>query len=231
MRRNQTRKIAIYGIVLALYLVLALVIPFPRTAAYWVAFAFGLLAICAQIWVMRVAFENGAPIKSKFYGVPVARMGVIYLAAQLILSFALMGLGFAFRVPVFAALPGCVLLFGVCALGFFGADIVRGAVEQVDDNRKANTRAILTLQSKAAAAAELPADPETKKLLTELAEKFRYADPVSSEATEALDADLNSAVDALRSAVEGGDFAAAKQLCGKIEAALSERNRLCRLNK
>ena len=43
--------------------------------------------------------------------------------------------------------------------------------------------------------------------------------------------DLTAAVDELQAAVVDGDNAAAKQLCVKVEAALAERNRLCKLNK
>ncbi len=230
MKKN-AKQLMIGGIALVLFLVLTLAIPFPKTAAYWIAFVFGLIAVAAQAYVMKTAFNKGEPVKSKFYGYPIARIGVIYLAVQLAVSFLLMALGFAFKVPVWAALVVCVLILGVSAIGFIAADIMRDEVERQDAQLKTDVKAMRALQSKTASLAGLCADEETKKALTDLAEKFRYSDPVSSDATAALETDLTAAVDELQAAVVDSDNAAAKQLCVKIEAALAERNRLCKLNK
>ena len=231
MEKKTIKQLIIGGILLALYLILALAIPFPKTAAYWVAFVFGLIAICAQAYVMHVAFNQGEPVKSKFYGFPIARIGVIYLIVQLIVSFLIMALGFAFRVPAWAALIVCVLILGVSAIGFIAADIMRDEVERQDAKIKTDVMAMRALQSKAASLPGLCADDEAKKALSALAEKFRFSDPVSSDAVAALEADLAAALDELQTAVVDGDDTAAKQLCVKIEAKLNERNRLCKLNK
>ena len=231
MEKRNVKQLIIGGIALALYLVITLAVPFPRTAAYWVAFVFGLIAIAAQAYVMRAAFDHGEPVKSKFYGYPIARIGVIYLVLQIIVSLLIMALGFAFKVPAWVALIVCVLLLGVSAIGFIAADIMRDEVERQDAALKANVKTMRALQSKAASVAGLCADEETKKTLTALADKFRYSDPVSSDAVAGIEADLVSAVDELQTAVVDGDLAAAKQLCSKIEAKLNERNRICKLNK
>lgn len=231
MEKRNVKQLVIGGIALALYLVITLAVPFPRTAAYWVAFVFGLIAIAAQAYVMRAAFDQGEPVKSKFYGYPIARIGIIYLVLQIVVSLLIMALGFAFKVPAWAALIVCVLLLGVSAIGFIAADIMRDEVERQDAALKANVKTMRALQSKAASVAGLCADEETKKTLTALADQFRYSDPVSSDAVAGIEADLVSAVDELQTAVVDGDLAAAKQLCGKIEAKLNERNRICKLNK
>ena len=231
MDKKINKQLVIGGIALVLFLVLVLAIPFPKTAAYWIAFAFGILAIAAQIYVMRNAFSKGEPVRSRFYGYPIARIGVIYLVVQLAVSFILMALGFAFDVPAWAALVVCALILGICAIGFIAADIMRDEVERQDAQLKTDVKTMRTLQSKTASVAGLCADAETKKRLADLAEKFRYSDPVSGDATREIETDLTSAVDELQTAVVDGDLASAKQLCGKIEAALAERNRICKLNK
>ena len=231
MDKKINKQLVIGGIALALFLVLALAIPFPKTAAYWIAFAFGILAVTAQIYVMRNAFNKGEPVRSKFYGYPIARIGVIYLVVQLAVSFILMALGFAFDVPAWAALVVCALILGICAIGFIAADIMRDEVERQDAQLKTDVKAMRALQSKTADIAGLCADGETKAALTALAVKFRYSDPVSGAETAALEADLASAVDELQAAVVDGDTEAVRKLCVGIEAKLSERNRLCKLNK
>ena len=231
MEKKNVRSLLLGCVGLALFLVIALAVPFPRTAAYWIAFTFGLVAVAAQVYVMKVAFDRGEPVKSKFYGYPIARIGVVYLIAQLAVSFILMALGFAFRVPVWVAVVVCALILGVSAVGLISADIMREEIERQDAKIKTDVQAMRALQSKTASVAGVCADAETKKTLTALAEAFRYSDPVSSDATRDLEANLAAAADELQAAVADGDFAAAAQLAGKIEAALNERNRICKLNK
>ena len=232
MNRNKSRSLIIYGIVLALYLVLALAIPFPKnTPVFWISFVFSLIAICAQIYVMKIAFEKGAPVKSKFYGFPIARIGVIYLGVQLVLGFLMMALGFAFRVPVWVAIIVFALVLGVSAVGFISADIMRDEVERQDDQLKKDVRSMRALQSKTAYIVTQCGDDETKDALKDLADKFRFSDPVSSDALASIEADLAAIVDELQNAVMEGDNDSAKSLCAKAAAALEERNTMCKLNK
>jgi hypothetical protein len=87
------------------------------------------------------------------------------------------------------------------------------------------------LQSKANALVNQAPDGESTAALTGLADALRYSDPVSSEATGQLEADLAATVDELQQAVVEGDQPAIQALCRKATAVLAERNRVCKLNK
>ena len=54
---------------------------------------------------------------------------------------------------------------------------------------------------------------------------------MSSDALSGIEASLKAQVDELQSAVMENDFSSARRLCARIEATLTDRNRLCRLNK
>ena len=62
-------------------------------------------------------------------------------------------------------------------------------------------------------------------------ENVRYSDPVSSEALAEIERDLSAAVDDLQAAIVDGDSGAISQLARKADTLLSERNRVCKLNK
>ena len=62
-------------------------------------------------------------------------------------------------------------------------------------------------------------------------ENIRYSDPVSSEALAEIERDLSAAVDDLQAAIVDGDNGVISQLARKADTLLSERNRLCKLNK
>ena len=74
-------------------------------------------------------------------------------------------------------------------------------------------------------------DSNASASVKDLAEELRYSDPVSSAALLEIEAALSAIVDELQSAIIDGDITAISQLCRKASAVLTERNRLCKLNK
>ena len=229
MNKNITRFIVTLAIILAVFTVIAFVVPFPHTAAFWVSYVFGVLAIAAQLYAWRSAFAGESP-RSKFYGFPIARVATIYLAAQLVLSLLIMLLGLAVTVPAWIPVLLFVLLLAAAALGFIAADATRDEVERQDEAHKVNVQTMNALRSKAALIASQCDDTETKQALNKLAEAFRFSDPVSSDALNDIEANLTALVD-LQSAVLEKDRAGAQTLCAKVEATLADRNRMCKLNK
>ena len=218
--------------VIVVYLVLALAIPFPKNnAAYWISFLFGLASLGVQAYVMKTAFDKGEPLRSKFYGYPIAKIGVTYLAVQIAVSFVFMAMGFIVRVPAWAALVVCVLITGVFSVGFISADIMRDEVERQDKQLVKDVKTMRALQSKTAFIVSQCTDTGLKPMLRELSEKFRFSDPVSSEALAEIENDLTATVDELQAAVMENDIDSAKVLCAKVAATLEQRNIMCKLNK
>lgn len=163
--------------------------------------------------------------KSRFYGFPIARIGVIYGAAQLVCGLAFMALGK--WVPVWAAVLVYALGLGAAAIGLIAADTVAEEIQAQDVRLKVNVSFMRDLQSKVnrmAAQCDLAE-------LRQLSEDIRYSDPVSSDALAEIERDLAAAVDDLQAAVVDGDWQAARTLCRNTSALLTERNRLCKLNK
>ena len=126
MKKNTIRWWVLLGVVLVVYNVLAFALPFPKTAVFAVSYLFSMIAILAQIYVIRTAFYRGEGVKSKFYGFPIAKVGVIYLAIQLIGGLVFMALGLA--VPVWLPLVLYVVLLGIAVAGFVAVDAARDEV-------------------------------------------------------------------------------------------------------
>ena len=226
------RQLVLFGMVIVVYLVLALAIPFPKNnAAYWISFLFGLTSLGVQAYVMKTAFDKGEPLRSKFYGYPIAKIGVTYLAVQIAVSFVFMAMGFIVRVPAWAALVVCVLITGVFSVGFISADIMRDEVERQDKQLVKDVKTMRALQSKTAFIVSQCTDTGLKPMLRELSEKFRFSDPVSSDALAEIENDLTATVDELQAAVMENDIDSAKVLCAKVAATLEQRNTMCKLNK
>ena len=228
-KKNMTRSIVILAIVLVAYCILVFAIPFVRGGVFWLSFVFTLIALCSQVYVLKTSFAHGESARSKFYGFPIARIGLIYLAVQLIAGFVCMAVGLI--LPVWVALLVFVIILAAAAIGLITTEGIRDEAERQDEVLKKNVSNMRTLQSKAAAIAAQCEDADTKKALAALADKFRFSDPVSSDATAEAEESLAALTDELQAAVLDRDTEAAVSLAGKLEAALAERNRLCRLNK
>ena len=152
-KKNMTRSVVILAIVLILYCVLAFAIPFVRGGVFWLSFVFTLIALCAQFYVLKTSFDHGESARSKFYGFPIARIGLIWLVVQLIAGFVCMALGTV--LPAWVALVVFVIILALAAIGLITAEGIRDEVERQDETLKKNVTNMRALQSKAAAIAAM----------------------------------------------------------------------------
>lgn len=229
MSKNKVRGIIVLGVVLVAFLVLALVIPFKHTATYWIGFVFGIVGIIVSAIGVVIAFKNAESARSKFYGFPIARLVLIYAIIQIVVSFLLMGL--AFICPAWVGVIVCVLLLVFAIIGLVATDSVRDEIERQDVQIKKDVSAMRALQSRVNMLVNSCEDSEVKKAVLDLAEEFRFSDPVSSEAIAEIEGQMAGLMDEAEKAVVDGDNESAQALVKKLSGVLKERNRLCKLNK
>lgn len=111
MKKNSVRWWIVLAAVLVLYHVVIFAVPFEHTTVFFLSWVFTLLAIAAQVYVIRTAFYKGEGIRSKFYGFPIAKIGVTYLLAQLGLGLGFMAAGqvVATWIPLVVYLVGAII--------------------------------------------------------------------------------------------------------------------------
>ncbi len=230
MKKQQIQGLVVLAVLTVVYCAIAFLIPFHRdNGAFWASFVFTLVALAAQVYVVYVAFGGDRSAKSRFYGFPIARIGVAYLVIQALLSIVFMAL--AAIIPLWLPLLLYILLLGAAVIGFIATDVTRDAIEHQDSSLKADVSVMRAIQSKALSLPGLAQEEEIKKAVVKLAEALRYSDPVSSPAIREIESDLASCVDELQKAVVDNDTAAALSLAEKAGNILIERNRQCKLNK
>lgn len=196
---------------------------------FWTSYAFTLIAILAQVYVLHTSFSRGSSPKSQFYGYPIARVGAMYLAAQLVLGF--LGMGCASFCPVWVGTIIFILLLVIAAAGILVTESVRDEIQAQDIKLKTNVSAMRSMQSMVSHLAGQCEDETVKAAVQRLSDDVRFSDPVSSPATADAERDLDAYLKELQQAVVDGDQAAALVLCKRAAATLAERNRLCKLNK
>lgn len=231
MKLNEKEKKGVLMLVLlfVVYTLIVLAAPFAKGRMFWLTYLFTAAAFGVQVYVFKLSFEKEAGAKSKFYGFPIARVGVSYLAVQIVLGLVFMVL--AAVAPVWLALVLYLALLAATAVGIVATDSIRDEVERQDTQLKKDVATMRALQSKAAALPARCENAAARVALEKLADEFRYSDPVSAPTLVEMENNLTAALDELETAVVDSDNTAVLDFCKKISAALAERNRLCKLNK
>lgn len=225
MNKVTIRAVVAVAVLLVIYNLIAFVIPFAHTAAFWASYGFTLAAIAVACASIYIAFIKNPDVKSRFYGFPIARIGVLYGGTQLIVSLIVMAL--ALWIPWWIPTLVYAIGMGAAVIGLISAEAVVEEIQTQDVKLQKDVSLMRSLQSKVSQIASQTDDAAIKAL----AEEFHYSDPVSCEAIADAEADLVATVDQLQAAFVDGDNEATTQLCRRTAALLAERNRLCKLNK
>ena len=229
IRKNEKRWLSVLAIVTVVYCVLLFALPFHKNGVFALSLIFSLIALGAQIYVIRSAFFQGEAIRSKFYGFPIAKIGLIYLVVQLVLGLVFAALGSI--VPFAVPLVIYVLILGAAAVGLIGAEAAREETERQEVRLKKDVSRMRRFQAQVKMLEKEGQIPEAKEALRELSEAFRYSDPVSSEALQELEDQLEEDLAQLKDALALLEKDKVMELCGKTKRDLAERNEMCRMNK
>ena len=204
----------LWGVALAVVLVLALVIPFVKTAVYWI----GLLCTAAMFGVCAFAFirafRKDGTMESKLLGWPIFKVGYVALIVQIVVGFALMGL--AALCPVWAAAIAEVAAFAVTAFCMTVKDAAREAVTTAEVKVADNTAEWKAIRARANAIAAETGHPDIKKL----AEEIRYADPTPTS----MDGEIAQMLETLSSYADAENIK-------KAAAMLEQRKALAKESK
>ena len=223
--------IAIYAIILVVYIIGFLIIPFYKVAASWISFAFTIIAIAASLFVFNQAFNSKETLVSKIYGYPIFRVGAVYALAQLAIGIVICTIGAFVAVPYWVALLLSIIMLGAAAIGVIITDNTRDLVEHVDETVKVDTEVVTNFQIDIAGIVDCCEDSNLKSELEKLNDAFRFSDPVSNAKTKEAEDKINVLLNELKANVESNNVSEATALVKKITNALAERNRICKASK
>ncbi len=228
--KRKNSVVAIYAVIAVIFIVAFFVIPFERNATSWSAFSFGMISIFAGSIITFIAFDKGEGLKSKIYGFPMFRLGYYYTTVQLIISIIFIALELFVDVPSWIVIVSGLLLLGISVVGVIAVDNVRDVIEQHDARDAARTRTVETFRVDVDSLVGRCADNDVRKAMEKLAEEFKYSDPVSSEATAEIEAEIKEKLAELGGMInENPDESL--QMISAISELLSNRNAECKKNK
>ena len=229
MKKDTLRLGVIAVAVLIAYNFAVFMIPCLKTPVFWISWGYTLLSFVVGGYAVYTALIRDPDAKSRFYGFPIARIGVVYLIAQVTVGGIFMALGHI--VPWWLAVVVFTIGLALTVVGLVSAEAVVDQIQQQDGKLKSDVVVMRGLQSRVNSMVSQCADEDTAAAVKAFAEELRYSDPVSSVAIAQAERELCAVVDELQTAVVDGDAHQIKLLCRKASAALAGRNRLCKLNK
>lgn len=222
MKKNGLKSYLAIGIVFALFNVIAFVVPTDKTATFWVAYTFSVVAFAVQIPLWKIALGKKDTLKSKFLGIPVIHVGITYLIIQLI-AFAIFMI-FP-TLPVWLAVVVCAIILAIFALCAIAGQAGANEINHVEEKIKVKRAFIQFLQTDIEMLAESETDVETKSELKKLAEKVRFSDPMSHEMLGELESRISAKVEEMKMATDK------KGLISEVTTLLTERNKKCKILK
>lgn len=222
MKKNGLMSYLALGIVFALFNVIAFVVPTDKTATFWVAYAFSVVAFAVQIPLWKIALDKKDTLKSKFLGIPVIHVGITYLIIQLI-AFAVFMI-FP-TLPVWLAVVVCSIILAISALCAIAGQAGANEINRVEEKIKVKRAFIQFLQTDIEMLTENETSAETKAELKKLAEKVRFSDPMSHEMLGELESRISAKVEEMKTATDK------KGLIAEINTLLTERNKKCKILK
>ncbi len=222
MSKNKGMAYAVLGIIFVIFNVIAFAIPTAKTATFWVAYIFTVIAFALQLIIWKFAFKGADTLKSKFLGIPLISVGVIYLLVQIVAVAVFMALSF---VPSWIAIVVCILILGVSAVCLIGAETGREEVNRIEHKVSKKVFYIKSLQIDVEMLAKAEVDADTKIALTNLAEKIRFSDPMSDELLAELEAKIRNKFEELKLAEQKAT------IINELTLLIEERNKKCKLLK
>ena len=222
MKKNSTKGYVLLGILFALVSIIAFAVPTAKTATFWIAYVFTAAAFAAQIGIWKTALGKAETLKSKFLGFPVVHIGIVYAIVQTVAFEVFM---FVPTLPTWSAIVVCSIIVGVSAVCMISADAGRNEIERVEAKVPNKVVYIRELQADIELLADNESDATVKTALTQLAEKIRFSDPLSSEQIADLENKISIKAAELKTA------ASKVEIITELNSLLDERNKKCKILK
>lgn len=216
MKKNSTKGYVILGIIFALISIIAFAVPTMKTATFWIAYVFTAIAIVAQIVIWKNALGKEDTLKSKFLGLPVVHVSVVYLVVQIVAFAVFVAVP---ALPIWSAIVACAAILGFSVIFMIAGEAGRGEIERVEAKVRKKVFFIKELQADVELLIDREADAEIKTALQQLAEKIRFSDPMSNNTLAEIESAIADRVTELKT---GSDKMV---IIHELDLLLAERNK------
>ena len=220
--KNNKKSYLIIGIVFVLFSVIAFAIPNPKTASFWIAYVFTVIAFDVQYLIWHKTSKEEQPPVSHLLGYSVIHIGIVYLLLQIITGLVF---SIASSLPAWAAVIISIIILRVSAICLISSDMGITEVTRVEEKVNEKVLFIREIQTDIEILISREEDEAIKSKLVSLAEKVRFSDPMSNERLADIEKMIISKTVELKLADDK------EKLIKEINLLLDERNQKCKIYK
>jgi hypothetical protein len=196
---------------------------------YTIEFVFSVLAFVLALLMTNIRLYRYSKSNAEYLLTGSQMVAIVlYLIAQTLFGIIVNVTG-SFS-PYVALIVSVVILVVFLFVAFFGGVGRDHAIAMTDRNASKTSR-MDSLKESTKHMADGIKNPELKKLVQRLVDEIRYSDPVSTEATEELEKDIENLIQDLKMYIGENDVENVGKSIGLITTKLNERNVKAKSNK
>lgn len=214
--KNKTPYIVI-AILFVMFNVIAFVIPTAKTSAFWIGYAFTVIAFAVQAYVWYATISKKQDLKSKLLGSSVTYISAVYLAMQFVAFLIFM---FVPSAPNWCVILVCVMMLGISAVCMITTNAGTDMITATENKVAVKRQFIKDLQIEVEMLSETETNCEIKQKLTELAKKIHLSDPMSDPSLADLENEMSIKVASIKNSND--KFSA----IAEVERLLLKRNKM-----
>lgn len=230
LNKKQKSLLIIYLIAMIFMILAFILIPFKKSLSSWIALFFLLIAFVFSYFVFQKTMNNET-IKSKIYGFPIIKVGIIYLFAQAIVSVIVWIINFFIQIPLWLVFIVSIALLMVAFIGIIASENALDMVIEEENKIEYQTKTISYFQINISSIINACSNEQLHKPLQNLAEQLRYSDPVSSDATKPYEDQIMNMLEELKQQINNPDTNITMTKIQTISNLIKERNTVCKMNK
>ena len=233
MKKYFKNYLIIWLIVLTAFNAVAFLIPAATgtekyTASFWIAYALITLGLIGQLYCTYRAFSKGTTKERMFLNLPlitISRSGLIVLA--------IVGLLFMLvpKLPGWIAAVVSIIVTAFYAIAVAKAETAAGIVEETGKKTKEKTQQIKLMIVEAEAILVKAKSETIKAECRKVYEALRYADPVSSEVLDDIEAELENKLEVFGELTEKADEKEIQSAAEEFIQLINKRNSQCKTLK
>lgn len=231
MKKNFRFYLTLWGILLALFNVIAFVSPGwvgqeKYTASFWIGYVCITAAFIGQLACAYIAFK-AENLNKLFYNIPLITVSF----TGLIVSFVVGGLCMLISpLPYWVGVIVCAIVLAITALSIVKASFAVDVVAEIDEKVKGKTLFIKSLAVDAECLMDRAKSDQTKAVCKKVYEAIRYSNPMSHDALASIESQITIRFHALTEAVKD-DSDTVSAIAEEVILLIGERNKKCKILK
>jgi hypothetical protein len=233
MNKLFKRHLLLVGVILVLFNIVFLVVPFQIkwSINYWLCFVFTNLAILALIPILNLAFSKSFTIKSKVYGLPIYHIGYILICLSIAFSFSFAIVSTVLVIKSWFIIIVYVLLYGLVGIGLISSSTARDIIEEIDRDTNINTSFITNIQLKLSIITSAIDEKEVKEKWIKLIDNVRYSDPLSNENTKSIELNILQSIEEFEKLIVENNKEILLLKIDNLIDLVKQRNLSCKISK